>query len=119
MRSFFLAGVALVAAITCALAAAAGALAPKDIQATFFTGQPFTASASNVKYKMVFTADGKMTREPIGSGGSKGEGTWKLSSDGFCSTWKGSKANCYKVVAAGENRWSVMKGKSSVATWTK
>ena len=61
---------------------------------------------------MVFTADGKMTREPIGSGGAKGEGTWKLTGDGFCSTWKGSKANCYQVVAAGENRWSVMKGKS-------
>jgi hypothetical protein len=109
MRSFLVAGVALVAAITSALAAA---LAPSDIQATFFTGQPFTASATNI--------DGKMTREPIGSGGSKGEGTWKLSKDGFCSTWKGSTAaNCYKVVTAGDNKWSVMKGKSAVATWTK
>jgi hypothetical protein len=117
MRSFLVAGVALVAAITTALAAA---LAPNDIQATFFTGQPFTASATNIKYKMVFTPDGKMTREPIGSGGSKGEGTWKLSKDGFCSTWKGSTAaNCYKVVTAGANKWSVMKGKSAVATWTK
>jgi hypothetical protein len=117
MRSFLVAGVALVAAITSALAAA---LAPSDIQATFFTGQPFTASATNIKYKMVFTPDGKMTREPIGSGGSKGEGTWKLSKDGFCSTWKGSTAaNCYKVVTAGDNKWSVMKGKSAVATWTK
>ena len=87
MRSFLVAGVALVAAITTALAAV---LAPNDIQTTFFTGQPFTASATNIKYKMVFTPDGKMTREPIGSGGSKGEGTWKLSKDGFCSTWKGS-----------------------------
>ncbi len=78
MRSFFLAGVALVAAITCCACRGCRGIAPKDIQATFFTGQPFTASASNVKYKMVFTADGKMTREPIGSGGSKGEGTWKL-----------------------------------------
>ncbi len=116
MRSFFLAGVVIAVAITSALAAA---LAPKDIQATFFTGQPFTASATNIKYKMVFTPDGKMTREPIGTGGSKSEGTWKLSNDGFCSTWKGSKANCYKVVTAGDNKWSVMKGKSSVATWTK
>ena len=117
MRSFFVAGVAVVAAITPALAAA---LAPKDIEATFFNGQPFTASATNIKYKMVFTADGKMTREPIGTSGAKGEGTWKLSNDGFCSTWKGSTAaNCYRVVTAGTNKWSVMKGKSSVATWTK
>ena len=39
----------------------AGPLAPKDIQATFFTGQPFTASTpKGIKYKMVFTADGKV-----------------------------------------------------------
>jgi len=114
-----IASAAVVAMFAATASLAAGRLTPSEIQATFFTGQPFTASASNVKYKMVFTPEGKMTREPIGSGGSKGEGTWKLSGDGFCSTWKGSKANCYKVVAAGENRWSVMKGKGSVATWTK
>ena len=36
-----------------------------DIQSTFFNGQPFTAATpSNVKFKMTFTADGKMKREP-------------------------------------------------------
>ncbi len=45
---------------------------------------------------MTFTADGKMKRQPIGSG-NKGEGTWKLSKDGFCSTWKGAKDNCFTV----------------------
>ena len=113
MRSFHIAGVIVVAVVGPAFAAT---LAPKDIQKTFFNGQPFTASATNIKYKMVFTADGKMTREPVGGGGGKAEGTWKLSNDGFCSTWQGSKANCYRVVSAGENKWSVMKGTSSVAT---
>ena len=116
MRSFLVAGVALVAAITSALAAA---LAPSDIQATFFTGQPFTASATNIKYKMVFTADGKMTREPIAKTGAKGEGTWKLTKEGFCTTWKGSKANCFRILTAGDNKWSVVKGTTVVATWTK
>ena len=117
MRASFAAAVAIAAFITPALAAT---LAPNEIQSTFFNGQPFTAAATNIKYKMIFSADGKMTREPIGSGGSKGEGTWKLSKDGFCSTWKGSTAaNCYKIVTAGDNKWSVMKGKSAVATWTK
>ena len=97
MRSFLVAGVAARCRDHVCSAAAAAVLAPNDIQATFFTGQPFTASTTNIKYKMVFTADGKMTREPIGSGGSKGEGTWKLSKDGFCTTWKGSTAaNCYR-----------------------
>ena len=42
-----------------AAAAPAGRLAPKDIETTFFTGQPFTASTlSNVKFKMVFTLPG-------------------------------------------------------------
>ena len=72
-------------------------LAPNEIQSTFFTGQAFTASAPNIKYKMVFTADGKMTREPVGEAGSKSDGTWKLTKDGFCTTWKGSKANCYRI----------------------
>ena len=94
MRALFVAGVAAFAATTAALAAV---LAPNEIQATFFTGQPFTAATpSNTKFKMVFTPDGKMTREPLAKSGAKGEGTWKLSKDGFCTTWKGSKANCFQ-----------------------
>jgi len=116
MRTLLIAGAAVIAAIGPALAAV---LAPNEIQATFFTGQPFTASATNIKYKMVFTTDGKMTREPAGGGGSKSEGTWKLTKDGFCTTWKGSKANCYRIATAGDNKWSVMKGTTVVATWTK
>jgi hypothetical protein len=116
MRASFAAAVAIAAFITPALAAT---LAPNEIQSTFFNGQPFTASATNIKYKMIFSADGKMTREPIGSGGSKAEGTWKLTKDGFCTTWKGSKANCYRLLTAGDNKWSVMKGTTSVATWSK
>ena len=116
MRALFLAG-ALVLIGT--QSGSAAALAPADIQATFFTGQPFTAATTNIKYKMVFATDGKMTREPIRSGGAKSEGTWKLSKDGFCTTWKGSKANCYRVESSGDNKWSVKKGATVVATWSK
>ena len=117
MRALLLAGVIVCAAIAPACAAT---LSPTEIQSTFFTGQPFTsATPSNVKFKMVFTADGKMTREPIASAGAKGEGTWKLSKEGFCTTWKGSKARCFRIQPAGENKWSVMQGSTVVATWTK
>jgi hypothetical protein len=99
--------------------AAATKLAPKDIQTTFFNGQPFTAATnSNVKFKMTFTADGKMTRVSAGSG-AKGEGTWTLSKDGFCTTWKGAGANCFTVVSDGTNKWSVLKGSTIMATWSK
>jgi hypothetical protein len=65
-------------ALSCALLACAGMavaapLAPADVQSTFFNGQPFTSSTpQNIKFTMVFTADGKMTRKPLGKGGAKG-----------------------------------------------
>jgi hypothetical protein len=114
-----------IAGATCALLAGIGTagaapLAPAEIQATFFNGQPFTSSTpQNIKYTMVFTAEGKMTREPLGKAGVKGEGTWKLSKDGFCTTWKNSPANCFNLVPSGENKWSVMKGTAAIGTWTK
>src|SRR5215207_5208176 len=115
MRTLFVVGTAVFASTVAALAAV---LSPSEIQATFFTGQAFTSSTpSNVKFKMVFTADGKMTREPLAKSGAKGEGTWKLSKEGFCTTWKGSPANCYRILSAGENKWSVMKGTTVVGTW--
>jgi hypothetical protein len=99
---------------------AAGRLAPADIKTAFFTGQAFTAATpSGVKYKMTYAADGKMTREPVGHAGGKSEGTWALNKDGFCTTWKGSKPNCYTLVSSGENRWSVMRGSGLMAVWTK
>jgi hypothetical protein len=111
---------ALVAATGAAFAAPATKLVPNDIQTTFFNGQPFTSSTpQNIKYTMVFSADGKMTRAPLGKAGVKGEGTWKLSKDGFCTTWKNSAANCYSLVPSGDNKWSVMKGTASIGTWTK
>jgi hypothetical protein len=101
------------------LAAAATKLSPAEIQTTFFNGQPFTAATpSNVKFKMTFSADGKMKREPVGPG-SKGEGTWKLSKDGFCSTWTGAKGKCFTIVSAGDNKWTVLNGSTILATWSK
>jgi hypothetical protein len=105
--------------VTSALAAPPAKLAPADIQSTFFTGHPFTASTpSNLRFKMTFTPDGKMKRVPIGTG-SKGEGTWKLSKEGFCTMWKGSKDRCFTVVNAGDNKWSVLQGSTIMATWSK
>ena len=100
-------------------AATAVKLAPNDIKATFFNGQPFTAATpSNLKFKMTFSADGKMKREPVG-GGARGEGTWTLSKDGFCTAWKGGKEGCFTVVSVGGNKWSVLRGATIMATWSK
>ena len=102
------------------LAAPAGRLAPKDIETLFFNGKAFTASTpANVKFKMVFAPEGTMTREPLAKSGAKSEGTWKLSTDGFCSTWKGSKQNCYRVQESGPNKWAILVSNQAVAYWSK
>ena len=66
-----------IAGAACALLAGAGIagaapLAPNEIQTTFFNGQPFTSSTpQNIKYTMVFTADGKMFTTASADGTAK------------------------------------------------
>ena len=101
-------------------AAFATPITPSDIQATFFNGQPFTASTqSGTKFKMNFMPDGTMTREPRGTSGGKSSGTWKLDTSGFCTTWKQREVNCYTVITSSKNKWSVQKGSTTIATWAK
>jgi len=121
MRTVIAAAAALFASVLPGVAAPAPArMPPADIQKSFFNGQPFTAATpAGITYKMVFTADGKVTREPVGKAGVKGDGTWRLDKDGFCTAWKGSKPNCFVLISTGDNKWSVMKGPAVVAVWSK
>src|SRR5436189_45836 len=113
------AGVAIAAVLT-GVSLAASKLTPKEIATEFFDGKPFTAATtSGTKFKLTFSADGKVVREPQDKAGAKGEGTWKLTKDGFCTTWKGSAANCYTIVNVEKNKWSVVKGAATVAVWSK
>jgi hypothetical protein len=117
---------------------AAEPMAPSEIQATFFTGQAFTATTpSGTKFKMTFTPDGKMAREPLppmakgiapksaerGTASTASTGTWKLSAKGFCTTWVHSKPRCFTITPSGENRWSVQRIATTIATtvsvWSK
>ena len=100
---------------------AAEPMAPSDIQATFFNGQPFTASTpGGTKFRMTFTPDGKMTREPLAESGRENSGTWKLNAKGFCTH---AKPNCFTVIPKGENSWSVQTIATTIATtvavWSK
>jgi hypothetical protein len=102
------------------VAMAAGKLTPEEIQATFFTGAEFTAATpAGMKFKMTFTADGKALRVPAGNNGAKGEGLWQLDGKGYCTTWNGSRPNCFTVVASDKNKWSIMSGPAVIATWSK
>src|SRR5215475_5284028 len=129
MHGLFVYGAAILLITTGMLfAAPVGRLAPMDIEKLFFNGKPFTASTtSNVKFKMIFSPNGTMTRESLAKSGPKSgaksgtktEGTWKLSEDGFCTTWKGSKENCYRVQPSGANRWAIIVSSQAVAYWSK
>ena len=103
------------------IAVAAEPMAPSNIQLTFFNGQPFTAStpSGGTQFKMTFTPDGKMIREPLAQSGYKSHGTWKLDAKGFCTTWQHAKRTCFTLVQNGENKWSIQKGAKVAATWTK
>ena len=102
------------------------ALTGDAIKAMFFNGKPFVAtSTTRQRFTMVFTPDGKATREPIKKQGEpteKAEGTWKVVKEGFCTSWKaGTAGTCYRLVpnTSAENRWSVMKGAVTIASWIK
>ena len=118
MRALLAGAVALMMVGT---AVAAQKLTPKEIQTEFFDGKTFTAATtSGTKFKMMmFSADGKVTREPQDKAGSKGEGTWKLSKDGFCTSWREKSSTCYTLVNVDKNKWSVVKGATTVAVWSK
>lgn len=116
----WIAGIVVCTVVSSGVATAAPKLSPAEIEATFFNGAEFTAATpSGIRFKMTFTADGKARRMPTGNGGSRSEGSWKLDEDGYCTTWKGGKPNCFTVVAADKNKWSVMRGPAVIATWSK
>jgi hypothetical protein len=127
MRAIVFAGLVAVTVGACSVqlllsarAAFAAPMMPSDIQATFFNGQPFTASTpGGTKFKMIFTPDGTMIREPRGKSGAKSSGTWKLDTSGFCTTWKKAETKCYTIVPNGKNKWSVQKGSTTIAVWAK
>jgi hypothetical protein len=107
-----------------AAAIAAEPMSPAEIRATFFNGQPFTAiSPSGAKFKMTFTPDGKISRKPLEQAGTKSVGTWKINAKGFCTAWSRVAPNCFTVVPSGENKWSVQKIATTIATtvavWSK
>jgi hypothetical protein len=79
----------------------------------------YRVNESGTQFKMIFTPDGKMTRQPNGKAGKKSSGTWKLDTSGFCTSWKGAETNCYTVVPSGKNKWSIQKGSTAVAVWSK
>jgi hypothetical protein len=92
---------------------------PKEIQTEFFDGKTFTAATtSGVKFKMTFTARRQGDARAAGQVRAKGEGTWKLSKEGFCTSGRAARRTATRCQHR-QNKWSVVKGASTVATWSK
>ena len=98
-------------------------MAPDEIKSAFFTGQPFTAvSLSGAKFKMIFTPDGGTTCQSLTIRHCERRHR-KLSAKGFCTAWNKAKPNCFTIIPSGENKWSVQKIATTIATtvavWSK
>ena len=88
----------ILAASAASATAASGPLSPKQIQSTFGTGKPFSAvsASGNSAFWFTFNADGSASAVPKGrkAGAS---GTWRVSSDGYCSKWGTGVEHCYTI----------------------
>ena len=72
-------------------------LLPAEITSTFATGVPFAATAPSGKMIMLtLKPDGTAQATPKGKKKGK-RGKWRLSDDGYCTTWEKSSEHCYKI----------------------
>ena len=100
-------------------AVAANPLPPQQIKATFGTGDVFTAtSPGGTVYHIVLKPDGSASRTPKNSSAAV-VGTWRLSDNGYCSTWGKNPESCYTIQQSG-TKYTVLDKKGSVAAhWSK
>jgi hypothetical protein len=96
-------------------------LTPDEIKAKFATGTPFTAtSASGTAKTITLNPDGSATVKSQGKKKSASEsGKWRLSTDGYCSTWRKGTENCYLVKPAGKQFDVLTAKKVVIAHWSK
>src|SRR5665213_3176211 len=94
------AALAILAATSSAIAAAPTLLTPVQIKTIFGTGRPFSAvSAAGTKsYSFTFNTDGSALEIPAARG-KRTSGTWRLSDNGYCTTWGNGTETCYTIEA--------------------
>ncbi len=77
-------------------------MTPNDIKATFFNGQPFTASSpTGAKFKMTFTPDGKALREPLNAAAASAVSAKPAAAKPAAAKATGKKAAGAKASGAG------------------
>jgi hypothetical protein len=97
-----------------------GKMTGDQVKQHFFNGEQFWSSTpQGVKYRMMFSSDGKMSREPLGKAGAKASGQWQVQKDGFCTQWGNASPNCYGLIYGNDGRYNIMKGTTVVGYWSK
>jgi hypothetical protein len=95
--------------------------------AEFLNGVPFVAVLSTessragygaLKFRMIFSPNGTMTREPI-SGGHSGQGTWRMLGNDICMAWKGASEYCYSFQKVAESRVEILRDSTTQAVWMR
>ena len=94
-------------------------LLPKEIRSDFGTGVPFAATTMSGKTIIItLTSDG--TAQAIPAGKKKGKnGKWRLSDNGYCTTWEKSTEHCYRIRQNGSGFDVLDAASVIVAHWAK
>jgi hypothetical protein len=95
-------------------------LSPKEIKSDFGTGKPFKGVTvpGGESYLLTLKADGsaKMT---ITTGTKTSEtGKWRVSTNGYCSTWGKAPEHCYQVEKNGKTFDVLNASHKMIAHWT-
>lgn len=100
-------------------------LTGEAIKATWFTGQPFIATAPDgTAYRFVFQPDGHATKMPVpkAPAAKKGpaiSGFWRIIAEGYCVRWTGSvREKCFNIRKEGDTTVARF-GKVVMANWAK
>ncbi len=93
----------ILAAGTASAVAAGGPLSPSQIKNTFATGRAFSAISASGRsaYWFTFNTDGSASAVLKGQKAGT-HGTWRLSGDGYCSTWGNNAEHCYTIEKNGQ-----------------
>jgi hypothetical protein len=95
-------------------------LTGEAIKATWFNGQPFTATAPDGSvYKFIFQPDGKASKVPTAKKAPAVAGFWRIIAEGYCVRWTGQvREKCFNI--RNEGTATVARfGKVIVANWTR
>ena len=92
---------------------------PESIKATFGTGVSLSStSPSGARFTLTLKPDGTATRAPKQSK-MPTPGKWRLSKDGYCSTWSGGNENCFIIQQSGP-KYSVLDSHGKLAAvWSR